>query len=178
MAGNNIIVIIGLLIVIANFFQPHLQLNRELKMLRAGFLIFALLALHANIAPWLKKGYASFYLEWVGFSIFFSCLGYAVARRFFQNEKELITIAHELETARQIQSFILPKESVNSAAGHPPLFVWRGGEQKIYEFREKSIILGQFADVLIQHLFNWSDKRSEEALDDDLTLIVVDYQHV
>ncbi len=43
MAGNNIIVIIGLLIVIANFFQPHLQLNRELKMLRAGFLILSLM---------------------------------------------------------------------------------------------------------------------------------------
>jgi len=41
-----------------------------------------------------------------------------------------------------------------------------------------SLPAGQFADVFIQHLFNWSDKRSEEALDDDLTLIVVDYQHV
>jgi len=63
----------------------------------------------ANIAPWLKKGYASFYLEWVGFSIFFSCLGYAVARRFFQNEKELITIAHELETARQIHYYFFDR---------------------------------------------------------------------
>ena len=32
----------------------------------------------------------------------------------------------------------------------------------------------QFADALIRHLFDWSGKPSEEALDDDLTLIVVD----
>lgn len=335
MVANNIIVIIGFLIVIANFFQPHLQRNRELKVLKAGFLILALLALHANIAPFFTKGYESLDLEWLGFIILICCLGYAVARRFFQNEKDLITISHELETARQIQSFILPGESINieglsmtvryvpmasvagdfydfakvdekrlgilvadvsghgvpaslissmvkiafasqtshvsnpaqvlaeintilcgkleadfvtagylfidmteetiqySGAGHPPLFVWRDNEQKIYEFREKSIILGQFrdaqyqniifdlkpndriflytdgiveasnsagdifgfdrlknfikahahlpagqfADVLIQHLFNWSGKRSEEALDDDLTLIVADYKH-
>lgn len=37
---------------------------------------------------------------------------------------------------------------------------------------------GQFTDVLIRHLLNWSGKPSEEALDDDLTLIVADYQHV
>ncbi|MGD9045092.1 MAG: SpoIIE family protein phosphatase, partial [Desulfobacterales bacterium] len=35
----------------------------------------------------------------------------------------------------------------------------------------------QFADALIRRVFNWSGKPSEEALDDDLTLIVADYQH-
>jgi sigma-B regulation protein RsbU (phosphoserine phosphatase) len=335
MVGNNIIVVIGLLIVIANLFQPHLQRNRELKILKAGFLILALLALHANIAPWFTKGYQSLDLEWLGFIILIGCFGYAVACRIFQNEKELITISHELETARQIQSFILPGESVDveglqiaaryipmasvagdfydfakvddkrlgilvadvsghgvpaslistmvkiafasnisqasnpaevlaginqvlcgkleadfvtagylfidtsenifkyAGAGHPPLFVWRGADQKIYEFREKGTILGQFqdaqyqnisfnlkaddriflytdgavetfnsagdifgfsrlkdlirthaklpadqfADMIIRHLFSWSGKNSEQALDDDLTLIVADYKH-
>jgi serine phosphatase RsbU (regulator of sigma subunit) len=37
---------------------------------------------------------------------------------------------------------------------------------------------GQFADTLIRHLLNWSGESSEEALDDDLTRIVADYQHV
>ena len=36
----------------------------------------------------------------------------------------------------------------------------------------------QFADALIRQLLSWSGKPSKEALDDDLTLIVVDYQHV
>ena len=35
----------------------------------------------------------------------------------------------------------------------------------------------EFADAFIAHLFNWSGKRSEKALDDDLTLIVVDYRY-
>jgi hypothetical protein len=34
-----------------------------------------------------------------------------------------------------------------------------------------------FADTFIEHLFNWSGKRPEKTLEDDLTLIVVDYQH-
>jgi serine phosphatase RsbU (regulator of sigma subunit) len=37
---------------------------------------------------------------------------------------------------------------------------------------------GQFADALIRQLFDWSGKPSEKALDDDITLIVADYQHV
>ena len=36
---------------------------------------------------------------------------------------------------------------------------------------------GQFADVLIQQIFNWSGKPLEEALDDDLILVVADYQY-
>jgi sigma-B regulation protein RsbU (phosphoserine phosphatase) len=334
--ANNIIVIIGLLIVIPNFFQAHLQPNRELKILRAGFLILALLAWEKNIAHFFPHGYKSLDLEWLGFIIFIGSLGYAVARRFFQNEKDLITIAHELETARQIQSFILPGESIHiegmslaaryvpvasvagdfydfakvdekrlgilvadvsghgvpaslissmvkiafasnishasnpagmldainqvlcgklesdfvtagylfldieeknmiyAGAGHMPLLLWRPLEKKIYEFREKGTVLGQFediqfkniriplqpndriilytdgivetsnttrtlfglerlkefimshaqlpagqfADALIRHLLNWSGKPSEKALDDDLTLIIADYQHV
>ncbi len=45
--------------------------------------------------------------------MFIGCLVYVVAYRFFHNEKDLITITHELETARQIQSFILPQKTVD-----------------------------------------------------------------
>jgi serine phosphatase RsbU (regulator of sigma subunit) len=336
MVGNNIMAIIGILVVLANLFQPNLQWNRELRVLRLGFFIFATMGLFDNIAPLLHKDHGDAFLEGLGFFIFIGCLIYAVAHRFFQNEKELITLSHELETAQQIQSFILPGEGVEvenlqvaaryvpmasvagdfydfakvdekrlgilvadvsghgvpaslissmvkiafasntshaanpaevldainqvlcgklesdfvtagylfldieeknmiyAGAGHMPLLLWRAAEQKIYEFREKGTILGQFediqfknirialkpddrillytdgivetsnkantlfgfdrlkefimshaqlpagefADALIRELFNWSGKPSEEALDDDLTLIVADYQHV
>ena len=335
-AANNILVIIGIVVVLANFFQPKLLWNRELKVLRVGFFLFAAMGLIENISPLLKKGVEVSYLEGFGFIIFIGCLGYAVAHRFFQNEKELIAISHELETAQQIQSFILPGEGVEieklqvaaryvpmasvagdfydfakvderhlgilvadvsghgvpaslissmvkiafasntthaanpaevldginkvlcgklesdfvtagylffdieeknmiyAGAGHMPLLLWRAAEKKIYEFREKGTVLGQFediqfknipiplqpddriilytdgivetsnttrtlfgfdrlkefivshaqrpavpfADALFRELFNWSGKLSEEALDDDLTLIVADYQHV
>ena len=333
--ANNIMAIIGILVVLANFFQPSLLWNRELKVLSFGFFLFAAMALYENIAPLLQQGYEGSILEGVGFFVCMVCLGYIVAQRFFKTEKELITLSHELETAKQIQSFILPGEGVEvenlrvaaryipmasvagdfydftkvdekrlgilvadvsghgvpaslissmvkiafasqtshamdparvlaeintilygkleadfvtagylyvdtaqetvqyAGAGHPPLYVWRGSEQKTYEFREKGIILGQladaqyknikfelkphdrlilytdgiveasrasgeifgferlkafmktnagrpadeFADAFIAHLFNWSGKRSEKALDDDLTLIVADYRY-
>jgi serine phosphatase RsbU (regulator of sigma subunit) len=126
------------------------------------------------------------------------------------------------------------KNMTYAGAGHMPLLLWREQKQKIYEFREKGTILGQFQDVqyknvvfalkpgdriilytdgiietsntagtffgfdrfkefimsqarlpagqftdqLIRQLFSWSGKSPEEALDDDLTLIVADYQHV
>jgi len=256
-------------------------------------------------------------------------------KAFFQNEKDLITISHELETARQIQSFILPRETVNikglklaaqyvpmaavagdfydfikvddkrlgvlvadvsghgvpaslissmvkiafssqlphahnparvlaginqilcgklesdfvtaaylfidtekqmtayAGAGHPPLLVWRGSEEEIYEYGERAIVLGQleaahyqnsdfslksgdrfilytdgiieatnaageffgesrfkayitsqarrsagnFADEFIRHITDWSGKHLDDALDDDLTLVVVDYKN-
>ena len=336
MVANNIMAVIGILVILANLFQPNLTWNREMKVLRFGFFIFAAMGLFDNLAPLLQKGHQGSFLEGFGFFIFIVCLIYAVAHRFFQNEKELITLSHELETAQQIQSFILPGEGIKienfqvaaryvpmasvagdfydfvkvdekhlgilvadvsghgvpaslisamvkiafasntahagnpakvlaainrvlcgklendfvtagylfldteekkmiyAGAGHMPLLLWRTSGKKIYEFREKGTVLGQFediqfknidfalkpedrillytdgivetsnaayklygfkrfkefimshgelpagqfADALIRQLFSWSGKPSEKALDDDLTLVVVDYQHV
>lgn len=53
------------------------------------------------------------------------------------------------------------------------------GFERLKEFIRSHAQLpaGPFADALIRQLFNWSRKPSEEALDDDLTVIVADYQH-
>jgi sigma-B regulation protein RsbU (phosphoserine phosphatase) len=109
-SANNILVIAGLLVVLVNVFKPGLTPNRELRALRTGFLIFALFSFHANFAPLIIAGPFSQNFEPIGLLIFFCCLGYLVAHRFFQNETDLINIARELETARQIISFILPQE--------------------------------------------------------------------
>jgi serine phosphatase RsbU (regulator of sigma subunit) len=335
MVANNVMAIVGILVIGINLFGPGLQITRELRVLKSGMVIFAVSALSANIVPLLTPGYNVGIIEAFGFLVFLGCLVYVVAYRFFQNEKELLTITHELETARQIQSFILPQKTVDiqgiylaahyvpmtsvagdfydfikvdekrlgilvadvcghgvpaslissmvkiafssqlpnahnpaqvlaginqilcgklesdfvtagylfmdtekqtatyAGAGHPPLLLWRGSEQKIYEYREKGIILGQFedaryhnselslksgdrfllytdgiieaanyagdlfgwdqfkefitshaslpvsqfSDTLIQHIFNWSEKHSEVALDDDLTLVVADFEN-
>jgi serine phosphatase RsbU (regulator of sigma subunit) len=337
MLTNNFFVILCILVVLVNMFWPGLKMTRELKVLRIGSVIFVALALHANL---IGLSIVSLPLgrniEPLGLLILIGCLGTIVLRRFFDNEKELATLTHELETARQIQSFILPQKQVDikgvhlvahyvpmaavagdfydfarvdekrlgilvadvsghgvpaslissmvkiafvsqvahaseparvlaginqvlcgklesdfvtagylfidtekhsvtyAGAGHPPLFLWRGSEQKIYEFREKGIILGQFedaqfqnidldlksgdrfilytdgiieatnaagdrfgwdlfkefitshaslsagqfADDLIQRVTGWSGEKSQETLDDDLTLVVADFENI
>jgi serine phosphatase RsbU (regulator of sigma subunit) len=47
---------------------------------------------------------------------------------------------------------------------------------KAYLKEHADLPADEFADTFIEHLFNWSGKRTEKTLDDDLTLIVVDYQ--
>jgi serine phosphatase RsbU (regulator of sigma subunit) len=336
MHTNNFFAIVIVLFILVNIFWSGLKMTLELKVLRVGTLIFLALALHANLIGLnivrLPLGQN---IEPLGLLIFIGCLGIIVIRRFFENEKELATIARELETARQIQSFILPQKQVDikgvhlaahyvpmasvagdfydfarvdekrlgilvadvsghgvpaslisamvkiafvsqlphasdparvlaginqvlcgklesdfvtagylfidtekqgvtyAGAGHPPLLLWRESEQKIYEFREKAIILGQFedaqyqnidlelksgdryilytdgiieatnaagerfgwdlfkefitshaslsvrqfADELIQRVSRWSGKHSEKTLDDDLTLVVADFEN-
>jgi serine phosphatase RsbU (regulator of sigma subunit) len=333
-AANNILVIAGLAIVMVNVFRPGISLNREMRILRVGFVILAVFVFHANIAPYFFSGPLAQDLEPVGLLILFCCLGYIVAVRFFQNEKDLITIEHELETSRQIQSIILPREisqikgleiaaryvpiatiagdfydflvidenrigilvadvsghgvpasliasmvkiafvsqmshaadparvlaGVNhilcgklesdfvtagylfidteqqtvsyAGAGHPPLLLWRQREQEMLEIRPKGIILGQmedtvykntglklqksdrfvlytdgivealnaageiyggnrlkafieassgldadqFCDRLLDTIAGWSGRGSKNSLDDDLTLLVVDFE--
>ena len=254
MVANNVMAIVGVLVVGINMFRPGLQMTRELRVLKSGIVIFGITALYENIAPLLTPGYEIKNLEPFGFLVFLGCLVYIVAYRFFQNEKDLITITHELGTARQIQSFILPQKNVDikgislaahyvpmtsvagdfydfikvdekrlgilvadvsghgvpaslissmvkiafssqlshannpaqvlsginqilcgklesdfvtagylfmdtenqtvayAGAGHPPLLLWRGSEQIIYEYRKKGIILGQFEDASYQNI--------------------------
>ena len=252
--ANNVMSIAGILVVGLNLFRPGLGMIRELLVLKYGGAIWAVTALFENTVPLLTPGYSVVNIEPFGQLVFLGCLVYVAAYRFSQNERELITIAHELETARQIQSFILPQKTegikgiylaakyvpmasvagdfydfikvdekrlgilvadvsghgvpaslissmvkiafssqlpnadnptrvlsgINqilcgklesdfvtagylfldtenqtatyAGAGHPPLLLWRGLEQKIYEYREKGIILGQFEDIQFQNI--------------------------
>jgi serine phosphatase RsbU (regulator of sigma subunit) len=335
MVANNVMSIVGILVVVINLLRPGLGMTRELLVLKYGGGVWAMTALYDNIAPLLTRDYNKVNVEPYGQLVFIGCLVFVVANRFFQNERDLITIAHELETARQIQSFILPRKTADikgiylaahyvpmasvagdfydfikvdekrlgilvadvsghgvpaslissmvkiafssqlphandpaqvlcginqilcgklendfvtagylfidtenqtatyAGAGHPPLLLWRGSEQKIHEYRKKGIILGQFedaryqnielslqsgdrfvlytdgiieaanaagdlfgwsrfkefissqaglsvgnfADGLLQHISDWSGKHLDEALDDDLTLVVADFKN-
>ena len=336
MQANRFFAILIIIVIFVNMFRPGLKMTQELKVLRIGTLILGAFALHANLIGLnilsLPLGRN---IEPLGFLILIGCLGIIVIRRFFDNEKELATIARELETAKQIQSFILPQKTVDirgihlvahyvpmasvagdfydfarvdekhmgilvadvsghgvpaslisamvkiafasqlphaddparvlaginqilcgklesdfvtagylymdtekqsatyAGAGHPPLFLWRGSEQQNYEYRNKGVVLGQFEDVryqnihlelksgdrfllytdgiieatnaagdffgwdrfknfitsraslpvgqfsdeLIQQVTAWSGKKSQESLDDDLTLVVADFEN-
>ena len=109
---NSIFAITGLVVILFNLFRPGTRPGTEIRILRVGFPVYALIAIHANLSYYVFTGILAQDIEPVGLLILFFCLGYLVARRFFQNQTDLITIEHELETARQIQSFVLPQEMV------------------------------------------------------------------
>jgi serine phosphatase RsbU (regulator of sigma subunit) len=142
--ANNILAITGLVVIIFNLFRPGISLNNEIRILRVGFAIYAIFAFHANAAHYIFTGLLAQDLEPVGLLIGFCCLGYLVARRFFQNQKDLITIEHELETARQIQSFILPKEmarikGLEMAARYVPMATMAGDFYDFLRIDEKRL---------------------------------------
>jgi sigma-B regulation protein RsbU (phosphoserine phosphatase) len=81
----------------------------EGRVLMIGIAVFMLSVLNehlvnANLLPWRER------VEPYGFFVFICCLGYVAARRFFATEQRLAAIEQEMETARRIQSSILPRE--------------------------------------------------------------------
>jgi len=140
MIANNVIVIIGMVVIFINLFNPNIQKIRRLRVLKFGAILVVSMSILTNLSD-VMPGELPFIKYWepFGFFVFMCCLTYIVLRRFFDNEKELITIASELETARQIQSFILPGDprripTLNIAARYVPMVSVAGD---IYDFVEK-----------------------------------------
>jgi phosphoserine phosphatase RsbU/P len=93
---------------------PRKRLTREIRVLVAGFLIWLLFILHANlVALTILPGHN---VEVLGCLVFVACLGYVSAYRTFANEERLLAINKEMEIARRIQSSTLP-QSVPALAG-------------------------------------------------------------
>jgi sigma-B regulation protein RsbU (phosphoserine phosphatase) len=87
---------------------PGKSISADIRVLLAGFFIWLLFVLHANLSSLrLVPGPD---VEFLGFLICVGCLGYVSAHRTFVNEERLLAINKELEIARQIQSSLLPRE--------------------------------------------------------------------
>ena len=63
-------------------------------------------------------------------------------------------------------------EATNAAGD---IFGWNHFKEFIKSHANQSA--GNFADGLIQRISSWSGKHSDEALDDDLTLVVADFKN-
>lgn len=105
---NSVLVIVGICVVLVNAFLPGLKRTRELRVVLIGFLVFGLFAVNENLVslgflPW------EWQVEELGFLAFLLALAFVAGHRFFSNESRLLTIKHEMEIARQIQSSILPR---------------------------------------------------------------------
>src|SRR5262249_55933007 len=119
-AANSIVVFATLLsavvflLVIGRSQSHRLPLTREVRIFLAGFLVWFVFIVHANLLG--LKLIPGHNVEYLGFLVFVGCLGYVSASRTFANEERLLAIQKELEIAQQIQSSTLP-QTVPTLAG-------------------------------------------------------------
>jgi phosphoserine phosphatase RsbU/P len=93
--------------------------------LAAGTLIFGLEALYSNLSTVLQYRALPF-VSPLGFAALLLSLGYVALQMIFSNERRLLSIETELETARQIQTSILPasvpeNKNLRIAASYHPM---------------------------------------------------------
>jgi sigma-B regulation protein RsbU (phosphoserine phosphatase) len=106
--GPNSFVVFGAgLVGVANAFLGGAPPGPDLGVVRAGIVVFGVLALNENLVgaglvPWRVQ------VEAVGMAALLCCLGYTAVARAYRNARRLASIEQELATARRIQSSILP----------------------------------------------------------------------
>lgn len=108
-----------------------------LLVVRAGLLVFAAFVLFENIVNdrFLRGAWN---LEFAGVLALLGCLGYVAVSRVIENDRRLHELKNELETARQIQTSILPQRmpvvgGVSLAARYLPMTAVAGD---FYDFLE------------------------------------------
>ena len=125
---NHLLAVFAMLILVVVVLVPTLASKflviANHRVLAAGTLIFAIEATYTNLSSVLNYRVLPL-VSSVGFIALLLSLGYVALEMVFTNERRLLSIETELETARQIQSSILPAsvpEVANlriAAAYHP-----------------------------------------------------------
>ncbi len=137
---NNLLIttytLVAVAIIVYHLARGRWRPSPEWRVVLAGLLIFAVTVLHQNLQGiGLVPHYIS--LEPWGFVMLIGTLGYLTGYRIFTNEKRLIALESQLETARQIQSTILP-------AGMPSI----AGLRVCARFQPMHSVAGDFYDFL------------------------------
>jgi sigma-B regulation protein RsbU (phosphoserine phosphatase) len=129
MLYNNLLAVFGMLLLLAVVLVPRFASKFLVipnhRILAAGTLIFALEALYTNLSNVLQYRPLPL-VNSLGFGALLFSLGYVALEILFTNERRLLSIETELETARQIQSSILPAsvpelENLRIAASYHPM---------------------------------------------------------
>jgi sigma-B regulation protein RsbU (phosphoserine phosphatase) len=113
-----------LAVVLVPKFSRFLVLGNH-RIVTAATLIFALEVLYSNLSDVLRYRVLPL-VDSIGFAALLFSLGYVALEIMFTNERRLLSIETELETARQIQSSILPErvpelEKLRIAASYHPM---------------------------------------------------------
>ena len=109
MVLNSPIVLVGLAVALPNLWFGRHRLGRVFKSpaIAMGATILALFVINENLR---RPIVPDVNLEPIGVLAFMVLLGYGVVASVIRNEAELVAVQRELETARQIQATLLPRE--------------------------------------------------------------------
>ncbi len=146
---NNITVLVLGPVILVLLFIPFRSHDRDVRVLRIGFLVFLLFVIYTNLVS-LKKIPGNGSLEFVGFVFFIICLGYVAGSRTQRNEERLLSLNKEMEIAREIQAGLLPEKNlsvvgITAASRYIPASSVAGD---FYDFLQKDDGLGVLiADV-------------------------------
>ncbi|HEV3057055.1 MAG TPA: PP2C family protein-serine/threonine phosphatase [Vicinamibacterales bacterium] len=114
---NSAIVLLGFAIGVANFVYRYRRGQRSTLLtdpvVMVGAVVFLIFVANENLGPLVAP---DLNLEPLGVLVFMLCLGYAVVRSVVRNEAEFVSVQRELDTARRIQSSLLPR-NMPSVAG-------------------------------------------------------------
>ena len=125
---NNLLAVLAMLVllgvVLVPKFSRFLVISNH-RVLAAGTLIFGLEVAYTNLGTVLNYRPLPL-VDSLGFAVLLFALGYVALEILFTNERRLLSIETELETARQIQSSILPArvpelENLRIAASYYPM---------------------------------------------------------
>jgi sigma-B regulation protein RsbU (phosphoserine phosphatase) len=111
---NNITVLVLGPVMLVLLFIPFRSHDRDVRVLRIGFLVFLLFVIYTNLVA-LKKIPGNGNLEFIGFVFFIICLGYVAGSRTQRNEERLLSLNKEMEIARDIQTGLLPEKNLSVA---------------------------------------------------------------
>ncbi len=109
------------MVVVANIGIALLSVTRDLRARRvtgdgwvvlSGVAVFVAAALFetALLESARRRGFGPVQLEPFAMLVVVACLGYVVVKQVFSSERRIAAVGRELETARQIQQSILPKQ--------------------------------------------------------------------
>ncbi|HVO61673.1 MAG TPA: PP2C family protein-serine/threonine phosphatase, partial [Terriglobales bacterium] len=125
---NNLLAAVVMLVLLAVVLVPKFSsflVIQNHRVLAAGTLIYALEVLYTNLGTVFSYPVLPL-VDSLGFAVFLFSLGYVALEIVFRNERRLLSIDTELETARQIQSSILPAtvpevDNLRIAASYHPM---------------------------------------------------------
>src|SRR5271169_2955291 len=125
---NNLLAVFSMLVLLTVVLVPKLSqflVISNHRILTAATLIFALEVLYTNLSSVLHYRVLPL-VDSLGFAVLLFSLGYVALEIVSTNERRLLSIETELETARQIQSSILPAtvpelENLRIAASYHPM---------------------------------------------------------